>query len=366
MALLVLLVAVSIPFLTKLLYPSDNLAFTLDQVANDGSARNVVVTGANSGLGLATVEHMAQLPNSHVIMACRSMAKCETARSSVKKKHATARLSCIPLDLGSRTSIESFATILQQHLDKTNSSVESLEKQPIHILVNNAGQMGNSKTIGYIDNVETHIQVNHLGHVLLTHCLWKHLLMGKGRIVNVSSLAALLPVNPVKAWTPATATVDVAADKSGWSAFLDNFTGNWLYYARSKRANLMFTSELHHLYKNTVVTAVASHPGYTRTPLLQNGFQFVPEAFRSLMHNNRIGSASPKEGAMTQVRAALDDHLVGGVHVGPKNWTAGEAVPVGTVLGWTSHHWPFSREESRLLWTQSLDTLGIREFGVSI
>jgi hypothetical protein len=51
-AILVVLVGVTLPLLSQLL-PPDKVSFSLDEsVANDGTTRNVIVTGANSGLGL--------------------------------------------------------------------------------------------------------------------------------------------------------------------------------------------------------------------------------------------------------------------------------------------------------------------------
>jgi NAD(P)-dependent dehydrogenase (short-subunit alcohol dehydrogenase family) len=303
----------------------------------------------------ATVEHMAQLPNFHIVMACRSVPRCETAKASIEKQHSTTQLSCLQLDLGSRASIEDFAVTVQQHLagggeDETTRQ----ESEPIHALINNAGQMGSTQTIEYIDEVETHIQVNHLGHFLLTHCLWKSLSAGKARIVNVSSIVAVFSLNPSSDWHP---------------PHMYNFCSHWIFYIRSKRANLMFTSELHHRFHNTTsgssaITSVSSHPGYTRTPIWTQGFQFWPAALRRLFFSNTVGSMSPSVGALTQVRAALDPHLESGVHVGPKYWFFGNAIPVGRASGRTAHHWPFSRDESRLLWDQSISTLGIGEFGV--
>jgi NAD(P)-dependent dehydrogenase (short-subunit alcohol dehydrogenase family) len=299
----------------------------------------------------ATVEHMAQLPNFHIIMACRSVLRCETAKASIEKQHATTQLSCLPLDLSSRASIEDFAATVQQHL-----AVGEDETAPIHVLINNAGQMGNSETIQYINEVEKHIHVNHLGHFLLTHCLWKNLLAGNSRIVNVSSLAAIPPLNPTSGWHPPSSPTS--------SSPALRWIFPWMFYIRSKRANLMFASELHHRFHNTTsgITSVSSHPGVAQTPMQTRVFQFAPAGLLRLV--NAIGSMSASEGALTQVRAALDSQIASGVHVGPKYWLFGDAVSVGRVTGWTAHHWPFSRDESRLLWDQTLTTLGIGEFGV--
>jgi hypothetical protein len=54
-AILVVVLAVTLQLLPQLIYP-DILAFSLDEsVPNDGTTRNIIVTGANSGLGLVSI-----------------------------------------------------------------------------------------------------------------------------------------------------------------------------------------------------------------------------------------------------------------------------------------------------------------------
>lgn len=55
-AVLVVVLAVTLQLLPQFIYPPDTLSFSLDEsVANDGTTRNVIVTGANSGLGLVSM-----------------------------------------------------------------------------------------------------------------------------------------------------------------------------------------------------------------------------------------------------------------------------------------------------------------------
>jgi NADPH:quinone reductase-like Zn-dependent oxidoreductase len=55
--ILVVVLAVTLRLLPQLVYPPDTLSFFLDEsVANDGTTRNVIVTGANSGLGLVSIQ----------------------------------------------------------------------------------------------------------------------------------------------------------------------------------------------------------------------------------------------------------------------------------------------------------------------
>jgi hypothetical protein len=128
----------------------------------------------------------------------------------------------------------------------------------------------------------------------------------------------------------------------------------------------MFAAELEDRYGSTHnVTSVASHPGYSRTKLLHSGGSFLPTVVRNWLMSNTLASMSATQGAWTQVRAAVDESILGGTHVGPLFWTCGRAVAVANLRDrWSSHFWPFTRDESQRLWEQSMEVLGIDEFGV--
>ena len=94
----------------------------------DQSGRTAVVTGANSGLGLATTRELARR-GARVIMACRSTDKGESAASDIRRQAPEAKLDVRPLDLGSLESIQAFANDLD------------LEAGRLDLLINNAGIM---------------------------------------------------------------------------------------------------------------------------------------------------------------------------------------------------------------------------------
>merc|ERR1712137_927494 len=125
---------------------------TTDDVARDISlaGKNVIVTGANTGLGQETTRALARM-GANVIMACRNTSKANQAKKSLENSVPHARLTVLQLDLADLHSVENF--------------VESFNKLnlPLHVLVNNAGIMAipyQETANGY----EMQFGVNHLGH----------------------------------------------------------------------------------------------------------------------------------------------------------------------------------------------------------
>ena len=86
----------------------------------------VVVTGANGGLGLQTAGVLAAR-GAHVVLAARDQAKTARAVERITRTTPDARLSTVPLDLGSLASVgEAAAAILA-------------EVPRVDVLVNSAG-----------------------------------------------------------------------------------------------------------------------------------------------------------------------------------------------------------------------------------
>lgn len=175
---------------------------TAEEVIRDAdlSGKVVVITGANSGIGLETARVLA-LHKAEVVMCCRSMDKGEKALQGIQAKHAEAQLSLQQLDLASLASVRKAAAELAEKLEK------------IDILINNAGIMatpyGNTK-----DGIEQQLGTNHIGHFLFTNLLLETVkAAGPGaRIVNLSSSAHNMCTNPpsLRQWRVASLAVALA------------------------------------------------------------------------------------------------------------------------------------------------------------
>lgn len=191
----------------------------------------VLVTGANSGMGMATTAALADM-GATVIMLCRNEKRGMEALNMLSEK-SDRKLELMLGDLGDFSSIKTFADVFR-------SKYKTLD-----ILVNNAGFISLDRQTTR-DGLERQFGVNHVGHFLLTMKLIG-LLPNGGRIVNVTS----------------------GAHKTGNIHFEDiNLTKRFNVikaYSQSKLANVLFTRELAIRLKGKGITVNCCHPGAVAT-----------------------------------------------------------------------------------------------------
>ncbi|MEM6929575.1 MAG: oxidoreductase, partial [Myxococcota bacterium] len=179
----------------------------------DQRGRVVVVTGANSGIGLEAARMLAKA-GAHVVLACRNPAKAQAARDAIAAEIHGASLAVRPLDLADLASVRTFAEAFRD------------EHDGLDVLVNNAGIMAIPRR-ETADGFEMQLGTNHLGHFALTGQLLPELLARPGsRIVNVASEAHRI------------GRMDFS-DLQGQESY-----AAWPAYGQSKLANLLFTAEL--------------------------------------------------------------------------------------------------------------------------
>jgi len=242
------------------------------------TGRTVVVTGANSGIGLVAARELARA-GARVVLAVRDTAKGERAASTVPGK-AEVRA----LDLADLQSVRSFADAWDGDLD---------------ILVNNAGVMAVPEQRTK-DGFEMQIGTNHLGHFALTNLLLPAI---TDRVVTVASTAHR--------------TGKIRLDDLNWER--DDYS-RWGAYCQSKLANLLFTLELQRRLDDadSPVRAVAAHPGYAATNLQSHTGSSLQSRLMSI--GNRIIAQSDEMGALPTLFAATQD-LPGGSYIGPDRFS---------------------------------------------
>src|SRR3954452_4709068 len=143
----------------------------------DQSGRTVLITGANSGLGLHSARTLAA-KGARVLIACRSAERGAEALRSVGALAQT-RPELVQLDLADLESVRRAAAGVRE------STGDTLE-----VLINNAGVMAPPKS-RTTDGFELQFGTNHLGHAALTWLLMPALRGGTApRVVTLSSMAA--------------------------------------------------------------------------------------------------------------------------------------------------------------------------------
>ena len=234
--------------------------------------KTAIVTGANSGMGMATVRALSDM-GAKVIMLCRSEKRGTEALEKLSSEKYR-DLELILCDLGNYDSIRAFANIVRRGYDH------------IDILVNNAGFISlDRQETG--EGLERQFGINHIGHFLLTMSLLD--LMGEGgRIVNVAS----------------------GAHKTGKIHFDDiNLTKGFNVikaYSQSKLANVLFTRELARRVKDRVITVNCCHPGAVATNIgIDRDTGFGKTVTRLL----KPFFQTPEQGARTAIFLASDDSV---------------------------------------------------------
>ena len=264
----------------------------------DQTGRRVLVTGANSGIGLETARMMAAA-GAEVILACRNddvlgalgEKTTHEAIAAIRAEHPYAAVEALEVDLASQASTRLLAQAFHARFDR------------LDVLINNAGVMWSPES-RTTDGFETQLGINHLGHFALTGLLLPALARSPGsRIVAVSSLAHR------------TASRDLG----------DRFYRRRAYdpqkaYSQSKVANLLFSRELGRRLEaaGMQTLSIAAHPGLSSTGLFASAFprsRFLGALFGK---GASIVGQSAREGALPSVYAATKAGLRNGDYLGPQ------------------------------------------------
>ncbi|KAL9182194.1 hypothetical protein ACHAXT_012846 [Thalassiosira profunda] len=196
----------------------------------------VLVTGANSGIGLETARQLYEM-GATVVLGCRSRKRAEAAKKDIVGRSHTDegssdRVIILEMDLSSLGSVrKAVGSFLERDL-------------PLHVHINNAGVMRNNREETE-DGLELTMAANHLGHFLLTSLLLPKLRETAAkerqstRVVNVSSSlyhTAQRYNTDAGKMEPGLDLDDLLCQRKTYSLFGQ--------YAQSKLANILFSREL--------------------------------------------------------------------------------------------------------------------------
>ncbi|XP_061361498.1 protochlorophyllide reductase, chloroplastic-like [Gastrolobium bilobum] len=223
---------------------------------------NAVITGASSGLGLATAKALAETGKWHVIMACRDFLKAERAAKSagIAKENYT----IIHLDLASLDSVHQFVDNFRR------------SGMPLDVLVCNAAvYYPTAKEPTFTaEGFELSVGTNHLGHFLLSRLLLEDLTKSdypSKRMIIVGSITG--NTNTLAGNVPPKANLGDLRGLAGGltglntSSMIDggDFDGAKAY-KDSKVCNMLIMQEFHRRYhEETGITFASLYPGCIAT-----------------------------------------------------------------------------------------------------
>ncbi|MGW9304974.1 SDR family oxidoreductase [Streptomyces cyaneofuscatus] len=258
----------------------------------DLTGKLAVVTGANSGTGKEAARRLAGA-GAQVVLAVRTPAKGEQARTEILAEYPAARIEVRRVDLADLASVEAFADGL------------IADGTPLDLLLNNAGVMAPPTRMTTADGFELQFGSNFLGPFALT--------------VRLLPLLLAAPAPRVATMSSGTANYGrIHFDDLQWER--RRYSPN-LSYAQSKLADLMLTRQLADVAaeRGWSLLSTGAHPGYTRTNLQTAGASLGRDKpKRSLLNSFTVlPSQLPEQGAEPLLYAAADPGAVPGGYYGP-------------------------------------------------
>lgn len=262
-----------------------------DQQGQDQQGRRIVITGASSGLGLASAEQLASR-GAQVVLAVRSRERGQAAVDQIRQQVPDADLQLADLDLSDLGSVRAFVDDQREH-------------GALDVLINNAGISMVPQRRLTDDGLELQHASNVLGHFVLVAGLLPTLQHRRGRVVWLSS---------VMAWAPR--RVDPSFGLRGL------YNPTWAY-SQTKLSCGVLGLELDRRLRaaGSPVASVLAHPGWSNTGLFASHRGFVTETLHRL--GAPLGSAAA-DGAQSQVYAATAPDMRGGEYIGPRWGGRGE------------------------------------------
>jgi retinol dehydrogenase 12 len=240
-------------------------------VTKDLDGRTFLVTGANTGIGRATVIALAGR-GAHLVLACRSEERTQPVLDEIESAGGPSA-TFVALDLADLDSVRS-----------ASAAILGLSR-PLDVIIANAGVGGHRGLTR--QGFETTFGVNHLGHFLL--------------------VTSLLPA--LEAGAPSRVVV-LASDEHYRAKGIDfdalrtptaSFTG-LPEYAVSKLCNVLFAAELARRCDPARLATYSVHPGVIATDI----YRRLPRPLEALV---KLFMKPPEQGAATPLWCATDPGL---------------------------------------------------------
>ena len=239
----------------------------LDQYHLQG--RVMLITGATSGLGLATA-HALAAAGAELILLGRSETKTDAVRADIERRWPGAAVSTVIADLGELSQVRAAcADIVAAH-------------PRLDVVIHNAGALSDTRQVS-ADGFETTVASQVIGPFLMTTLL----------------LPTLTQRSPARVITMASGGMYATGLTVEHLQMGDDYKGAE-QYARAKRAQVTLNEMWALKYPERDVVFHALHPGWADTP----GVEASLPTFRKI-----VGPLlrTPAQGADTAVWLAADD-----------------------------------------------------------
>ena len=245
----------------------------------------IIVTGASAGLGKESAIDLVK-QGGQVILACRNESKTKEAMKCLNEEEQKL-IKFIKLDLCDFDSIIKFVETVKKEYKK------------IDILMNNAGLFPQEYQITK-DGIESILQGNFTGHVLLTFLLFDMFDKTDARIINLSSVAYL--------FTDFTKDINIKElydTKKAEEKYFSGLSGKGKLYGNTKILMIYFSKYLTSIFegKYSYIKSAAVHPGgvdteFSRFWSKNKCLHFLSIILFPLL---KFTFKTPKDGAQTQL-----------------------------------------------------------------
>lgn len=277
--------------------------WVLSDAPKDLNGKAYVITGTSSGIGTVIAHELARR-DAKVVAGNRSTAKAQQAMTAVKtSSDHLGGFSTHELDLSSLASVKAFAAQIQS--DPAIPHIDGL--------ILNAGIMALPERKVSVDGFEMQMATNVLGHHLLASLLLSKLKAAPHAVIVSTSSSASSSVKRRSIWD------DINSEQK-YDA--------WEVYGLSKIAAYQFRDGLRERLQETApftrIKVLSTHPGLTATPLFDPSRGIAASIFRSI---KGIFMMDPAQGALSTLRAVLDETIPDGSFLGPGGWTGFRGSP---------------------------------------